>query len=447
MRQPEDEKPLSHWVSVPFSPRRWPFFYGWVIVAVATVGTIASVPGQTIGVGVFTDDLVAALALSRTQLTVAYMLGTLVSSFLLPLAGALTDRWGTRVMVTFSAGGLGLSLLVMTQIEGLTRLTSSVYGVIAVVASVFLAMRFFGQGCLTMVSRITIGRWFERRRGVATGLSNTAVAYFFNASPFLLNAWLESVGWRQTYLRLALWVGGGMAVLGWVFFRTAPEACGLEMDGGLDAGNTRVRASHVPGIRREFTRAEAARTAAFWVYSLAMAWQSLFMTAVGFHITAIGQEQGLSREVCYSVFPVIGILSAIAALTAGWLSDRIRLRWLLQANLLCQFLSALGLSGLAHLWGRFVFMGGYGVSAALFGLLLTTVWPRYYGRDHLGAISGLATSVLVFASAVGPFIFSFLHGLDGRYASAFLVSMGAPLLLLILTGFARNPQRDRRGRQ
>ncbi len=88
-----------------------------------------------------------------------------------------------------------------------------------------------------------------------------------------------------------------------------------------------------------------------------------------------------------------------------------------------------------------VFIAGYGISAALFGLLLTTVWPRYYGRAHLGAISGLATSVLVFASAVGPFLFSYLRNVSDGYEPVFMASAGVPLFLLFLTFFARNPQR------
>ncbi|MCG8684029.1 MAG: MFS transporter, partial [Desulfobacterales bacterium] len=228
MKHPEDEQPVSKWVNVPFAPRRWPFFYGWVIVVAATIGTIASVPGQTIGVGVFTDDLVLALTLSRTELTLAYMLGTIASSFLLPFAGALTDRWGTRVMITASSLGLGGSLLLMMQLDKLPRFFSSSILLIAFTACAFLLIRFFGQGCLTMVSRVSIGKWFDRRRGLATGISNILVSYCFNASPFLLNLWLESVGWRFTYLRLAGVIGIGMALVGWLFYRDTPEACGLD---------------------------------------------------------------------------------------------------------------------------------------------------------------------------------------------------------------------------
>ncbi len=83
-------------VDIPFAPRRFGFFYGWVIVAASTLAVFASVPGQTIGVGVFTDYLIEALGLSREQLSLAYMFGTLASGLLIPLAGTVLDRIGIR---------------------------------------------------------------------------------------------------------------------------------------------------------------------------------------------------------------------------------------------------------------------------------------------------------------------------------------------------------------
>lgn len=49
------------------------------------------------GVSVFTDALLEALRLSRDQLSLAYMFGTLLSGALLPYAGRLYDRFGARV--------------------------------------------------------------------------------------------------------------------------------------------------------------------------------------------------------------------------------------------------------------------------------------------------------------------------------------------------------------
>ena len=152
MTQPHTTKELN-WVHFPFAPCQCPFFYGWVIVLATTLGTIASIPGQTMGVGVFADKLMGALGLTRTQLSSAYMLGTIASSLLLPWAGSLTDRLGTRVMVVVSSVGLGLSLLIMSFTAVIPTLVNTSLLCMGLMAGGFFLIRFFGQGCLTLVSR------------------------------------------------------------------------------------------------------------------------------------------------------------------------------------------------------------------------------------------------------------------------------------------------------
>lgn len=71
-----------------FNPARFPFFYGYVVVLVGTIGVWASLPGQTVGVSTFTDPVKDALGLSRDQFSTTYMIGTMLSSFLSALQGA-----------------------------------------------------------------------------------------------------------------------------------------------------------------------------------------------------------------------------------------------------------------------------------------------------------------------------------------------------------------------
>ncbi len=84
--QPESSKTAAHrsrlWQpDFPVRPVRFPFFYGWVVAVFATLGVCASMPGQTIGVGVFKTRLMEALEMSSMQLSVSYMLGTFLSAF------------------------------------------------------------------------------------------------------------------------------------------------------------------------------------------------------------------------------------------------------------------------------------------------------------------------------------------------------------------------------
>jgi hypothetical protein len=102
--------------NVPFSPAKSPVFYGWFIVLWGTLGIIMSVPGQTMGVSTFTDHLIDALRLDRNELSTAYLLGTIASSFLLTRAGKLYDKIGARWLGTIS--GFAMSSLVFFSAMG-----------------------------------------------------------------------------------------------------------------------------------------------------------------------------------------------------------------------------------------------------------------------------------------------------------------------------------------
>lgn len=45
---------------------------------------------------------------------------------------------------------------------------------------------------------------------------------------------------------------------------------------------------------------------------------------------------------------------------------------------------------------------GLGISGGCFGTLTTVVLPRFFGRAHLGAISGVQMMLTDIASAIGP---------------------------------------------
>ena len=141
----------------PFAPSRIPFFYGWWILVVTTVGIMSSIPGQTMGVGVYTDYLILHTGLNRLEISMAYMTGTILSSLLLPTAGRLYDLWGSRVMIFLAGTGLGLALLlfsetvwVLKQLEllvpGIPRTTLGLFLMILT----FLMLRQFGQGIMSL---------------------------------------------------------------------------------------------------------------------------------------------------------------------------------------------------------------------------------------------------------------------------------------------------------
>ena len=74
--------------------RSWPFFYGYVLAASATMGLISSGPGQTPVIGTTITAVSEDLGLTRTKISSLYLAATLGSAFTLPVVGKLLDQFG-----------------------------------------------------------------------------------------------------------------------------------------------------------------------------------------------------------------------------------------------------------------------------------------------------------------------------------------------------------------
>ncbi len=433
----------SRWVDVPFAPRKFPFFYGWVIVAVATLGTISSIPGQTMSVGVFTDHLLGALGLTREQLSRTYMFGTIAAGILLPLAGKLLDRIGTRATIVIATLGLAISLCILSRSDRIAQSISvDIFTTMIVMTLCFMLVRFFGQGCITMASRISIGKWFNHRRGIATAISGVPISFAFSIAPLALNELIGVFQWRGALVALGLMVGVGMSLVGWLFYRDNPEQCGLVMDGITDENWLRKQAAKAMETVKELTRTEAAKTLAFWVFSFGMASHALMITAITFNVTSIGSEMGRGREESFAIFLPMAVISIATRFVSGWVCDRTRtkIKWLLVIMMLMQAVGTVGLILFRTNTGWVLTAAGYGISGGLFGTIFNVAWPRFFGRKHLGAVSGLTMSILVFASAIGPWLFSFGRDITQSYKQIMAICLLMPLLIGLAATKSDNPQ-------
>ncbi|MGJ3243740.1 MAG: MFS transporter [Opitutales bacterium] len=443
-----DRQPGILWrPDVPFAPNRLPFFYGWVIVVGSTLGVLGSLPGQTVGVSVFTERLMADLGLTRNQVSSAYLVGTLISGLLLPAGGALFDKLGARRMIVLSAGGLalicagfGLSPRILAGLNTLPLVNWMPPVTVALLLSTlgFFLIRFFGQGLLTMTARSMMGKWWHERRGLVVALSGTTVSGLFSFGPLTLEWLIQRFGWQGAYgvIGAAL---ACLAVFGYLLFRDNPEECGLVMDGGWQPKQDRKPNSDLV-IVRDFSRREALRTFPFWIYSLSLATTGLYATGYTFHILDIGESVELGKDIL-KIFVPSGIVSIISGAFLGWISDRIRLRWVLLASNLSLILAPTGLLLMPHPAGIGLVILGAGIGGGAFMTLSSTVWPRYFGRRQLGGITSVFMSLSVIFSALGPFLFALSRSLTGTYASVFVGTIIAALTLAALSLFAHNPQR------
>jgi MFS transporter, OFA family, oxalate/formate antiporter len=428
---------------IPFSPARLPVFYGWPILAAGSLGLLMSVPGQTMGVSVFTDSLLDALGMTRSQLSMAYMFGTIGSACLLPWAGRLCDRLGTRAMAVVASLCLAGVLLILSQSDSLARAAANLLGLPAAVSAFvvmlvgFLALRFWGQGVLTLSSHNMIAKWFDRKRGLASGLTGLCVALGFSAAPLALDLLIRQFGWRGAWVAMAAIIGGLFALIAWVLYRDNPEDCGLRPDGAAEPVGQGD--NEMPVREPCWTRPQAARTWAFWTFSFSLALFGMYMTGLTFHIVSVFSSAGMTRLQAVSIFLPASLVAVLVHLSAGWLSDRMALNRLLIVMLAAMGVATVGLAFLAPGLPVLMIIIGNGVGGGLFGLLSAVTWAKFFGRTHLGAISGLHMSVGVLFSAVGPVLFSQSLAWSGSYRLAAYVCLAAASIMLVAARRAKQP--------
>lgn len=425
-----------------FNPARFPFFYGYVVVVVGTIGVWASLPGQTVGVSTFTDPVKNALGLSRDQFSTAYMIGTILSSFFISAAGRWFDRYGARMVAAGSALVLALGLFIASFVDVMSASIQSLISVqhwlvpFILMVLLFFVFRFSGQGVLTMSSRNMVMKWFERFRGRVNAFSALAISLGFSVAPVLIDRLIIDYEWHGAWqiMGLCLLLMAGLVVL---TFRDSPEKFGLVPDGRKARVNDKtIEAKEL----RSFEPHEAFKTRAFWMYSLILAFNSFFITGLTFHIVSIFESTGFARAEAIAIFIPMSVVSVAVSLFFSFISDWVRLKVLLYIMIFGGLLAGVGLVGMGQGWGLYLLVAGQGISGGMFSVLNAVAWPRLFGRKYIGTISGKAMSMIVFASALAPVAFSLSYTKIGAYAFVAIPSLAFILFLAIASIKANNPR-------
>lgn len=425
-------------------PAKWPFFYGYVILFVGTLGIWVSIPGQTIGVSVFTDPVKDALGLTRNQFSNAYMFGTIMSSLAIGRAGVWFDRYGARYVAFAAALVLSITVFLCSWS---VRLSAVFQGWLdmetwlvpfALMTILFFLMRFSGQGVLTMASRNIIMIWFDKNRGKVNMFSSVALSFGFSSAPLWLYYLVEHYGWQGAWQSL----GVGLLVFSVLiaqFYKNSPEEHGLLPD-GRDRTSPHHGKPYFKPVCKQFSLQEARATRAFWMYALILSFNSFFITGLTFHVVSIFSSEGFLRDEAISIFLPFSVVAVTISSVFNYLSDYLPLKLYFYLMLVGGILASMGLLFLSFPLGIYLVIGGFGVMGGFFAVLNAIAWPRFYGRTHLGAITGRVMSFLILSSALAPSIFSYCFTTFGTYN--ILGYLGLAFLLFLAIGGikADNPQ-------
>lgn len=391
-------------------------FWGWYVVVGAFL-LMAVNYGARYSFGLFVQPLSAANGWSRSAVSLAASINLIAYALAGIVAGRLLDRVAPRWIATAGAAVAAAGLLLCTAARTPVELYLA-YGVLYGLGSAWTG---------TVPVSSSVGKWFDRKRGLAIGISSMGVS-FGTLTIVPLAAWvLERFTWKAgfVFLGLALLVPGSL-IAHLLLRRTVPEAYGLAPDG--DGGGT-----------------AADSPAAGPALPPALLPSRPFLTDARFRILALchgtavmGSLMAFVHQVPYAIDLGIDPMAAAASLGAvgfaglagqfffGWVSDRMpdpkysaALGYAVMAAGMIVLLLARTLEML--LAYALVFGFGYGCLAPL----LPIIAADRFGRRTMGAVFGLLVFFVVgVGGALGPLFGGLVFDLTGSYRWAWTLNLG-----------------------
>ena len=416
-------------------PTRWPFFYGWVIVGVAFVGSGLGSGVSIWGASVFVLPMTEEFGWSRTEFFAAFAVRAVVVGVTAPAVGPWLDtRHGPRLMAMGGAVVLAGSMALLTYTEHLWQFLL-LYGVLGGLAEL-------GGGFVILIT--VLPKWFVAKRGRALGIATMGVGLGALVFPSTVSAVVDAEGWREAWVWFGAIVGTIWLLLA-LLVRTRPEDVGLWPDGargtppapllGALEGDTPVDAAG----ERSLTRGEAVRTPAFWL--LLAASSLIALGIVGFQTNWLPflLETGFSAAEASAGIAVYGLVSGLSRPVWGLLAERVPPRFLLAGSaaatsvVIVLFLNVGSVSRLA------VYLAAAGVSMGGYVILQALLTADYFGRAHLGGVESVLRPFMLGTGALSPLLFGVLYDLFDGYGAAFLLAAAAWLAAGAIVLLAKPP--------
>ncbi|MEE9202184.1 MAG: MFS transporter [Dehalococcoidia bacterium] len=401
-------------------------FYGWVIVGAGLmVWTLE--PGMYTSFGVFFKPISADMGWSRTTVSGAFTMASLMLAVFSPISGALADRYGPRRLVMASGVLVGTGYALLSTTQALWQFYA------------FFLLVGMSMGIAFAPITSTVVRWFAENRGRALGITSVGTGLGGMVFPPLSNYLIEIWGWRSTYLFFGILLGV-LVVLSGSLLRRSPQEMGLLPYGVKETEH----AASVPAAQagaEGYSLRQALATGAFWrVFFSAMAFVFSF-AMVQAHLVPHATDRGLAPATAALVMAVIGASNSVGRLGLGALSDRVGRKRMMFVLLLTVSGAMLSLIWASQAWAFFLFAAIYGLAYGGAVVSWMGIQGDLFGLASAGAILGATQTGTNTGGASGPLLAGYVFDATQSYSLVFIVASLAPFIMSWLVLSLRRPRR------
>ncbi|MEK9659031.1 MAG: MFS transporter [Chloroflexota bacterium] len=392
-------------------------FYGWYVIGALFFMSLMGVGGRQ-GFGLFFPIWQERFDVSISALSAIAAAGWVVNGLSQPAAGALTDRFGGRrvmsgSMAVLGVGAVGVGLAPNPWVLGVLYI-----GVISTAMA----------GVMYASATSVASRWFRRRRGTAMSVLAAGGSVGGMVLVPLMAFLLERAGLEAAWLVIGAAMGlVGAPVLALVV-RDDPAQLGLSPDGEGGPAAVGSRAPQAEGPLAVERWQAAYRTAPMWQLSLAYVVCGVTTATIAVHFIPYAASVGVSTSTAALAFGLLAFINLLGVLGTGALGDR-----LLRRDLLGLIYAVRGVAF------ALVLVLPAGVGLWVFAVVAGSSWlatvpqtsalsAEIYGVRVAGAVAGMMNMAHQLGGAAAVLLAGLVFDLIGSYAPTF--AAGAILLVI-----------------
>lgn len=366
--------------------------------------------GQTFLISLFVPFFLKDFNLSNAAFGSIYSGATLASAAILPYLGKWIDVLPITRYSLYVASGLFVAALTMALSWHIGFLFAGI-----------LLLRLAGQGLSGHTAETAMARYFNLQRGKALSVSSLGYPLGEGLLPVAIAALLAVLSWRTTWGLIALIIA--LAFIPYILY--------LFKKTNIEEKNQVVKKAEDP--QKESTSGNTYRLLfndrRFWLILPAVLIPPFWATGLFLYQVSIAEQLGWTAAIIATAFIFFAGTRIVSSLSIGPVIDKFSAQQIFPYYILPLGLGLVFAFFHPGIWSAFAYMALIGVTMGFGNSTKSALWAELYGEDMIGTVRSLFASIMVFSTALSPFLMGWM--LDNNVAMENILSIA---IISVITG-------------
>lgn len=401
-------------------------YYGWVVViSILFISTVLF--GISGSYGFFFKSLQAEFSLTRATTSAITSTSRILAGFMSLGAGYVLDKYGPRKVIFLMGLFTGISLLLTSQTQSPWQLF--------ITYSLLLSM---GIGAVFVVPTAIVARWFDRKRGLAIGISLSGSGFGMIMMAPLATFLIVNYNWRIAYIAIGLIAWAVILPLSGLLKR-GPSDAGTAIDGRRNSSIEKQDSKSYTRINPvSLSKVFSSRSFLSVLFIWAFFGCNVFFVFT--HLVPHILDMGFSPGEAAAVVSVMGVAGIAGRILMGLASDRLGRKKVVASGAFLQFMVMLWMLWAQELWMFYLFAIVFGFAYSGYASSVAALISDVFGLSRIGTIFGALEVSFGIGAALGPFIGGLVFDLNGSYYTAFVIIALSMFLATLLVSLIEKTQ-------